>query len=549
MSTQSIETLTTEAGIPWINASGAESGAVSTRVEHVGREIARWIDATRGGAGRPSLFNRQAYVAPDNPYALMETARKAVENDDIVSGVCDVVEGLMYQGIKWESEDPEDADVFNQISRDLNLDWFVRQWHREEFTYSQVVVGLWWGRKSYKIRGKTDNGTRRKKTKSVIAPVALTYLDPRKVVPLQPGPFGQDRLAWHATEAEMAAIAASADGAYLNDRVLAEFTTGKLTVSKVERAYLGDLGIDPDRLLGLNPGMVFRVCRTKSSYERFPAVRLKSTFTLLDLKQQLMEADRVSLVGAANFILLVRQGSKEEPAQQVELDNLRENFKVVAKLPVVIGDHRLSIDIITPDQDQTLQSSKYDTLDRRILNRTLGALTIGAAGSTREGSGKTITRGIARELENRRHMMKRAVEEHIARAVVDHPGNDGVFSDEPNLTFTPRNVQLDSDAEIMRSILTLRSTNEISRESTLEYFGFDQTVEALRRELEADRFDDIFKTQVPYSAANPQQVGDQPPQVTGQQGGRPAGGGDGNQSVQGQVRGRTGDTGNPRRSE
>lgn len=544
MTLQTIETRNTEAGIPWINASGEELGAVSTAVEHVGRQIARWIDTTRGGAQRPSLFNRQAYVAPENPYTLMTTARRAVENDDVVGGVCDVTEGLMIQGVKWEAEDPEDADIFNQISRDLNLDQFVRQWHREEFIHSQVVVGMWWGRKPYKIRGKTDAGVKRKKTKTVSAPVAVTFLDPTKVVPLKPGPFGQDRLAWHATKEEMAQWAASLDGSYVQDRVLAEFTMGPLAVSQEEEVYLESIGIDPKRLLALNPSSVFRYTRTKSSYDRFPTVRLKSTFTLLDLKQQLMEADRVSLVGAANFILLVRQGSKEEPASQPEIDNLKENFKVVAKLPVVIGDHRLSIDIITPAQEHVLDSSKYDTLDRRILSRTLGALTIGGGASKNESNGGTLTRGIARLLENRRHMMKRALEEQIARAVVDHPANDGLFEDEPNLTFTPRNVQLDSDGEIMRSILTLRSTNEISRESALEYFGFDQAVEALRRELEADRYDEIFQTQVPYSAASPQAGGAQPPQVTGQQGGRPTGGGDGAKSVQGQTKPRTGN-GNP----
>jgi hypothetical protein len=94
-----------------------------------------------------------------------------------------------------------------------------------------------------------------------------------------------------------------------------------------------------------------------------------------------MEADRVTLVGAANYILLVRQGSKEDPAKQEEIDNLKENFQVVAKLPVIVGDHRLQIDIITPDQEYTLESAKYDTIDRRIMSRCLGALTASAAAS------------------------------------------------------------------------------------------------------------------------------------------------------------------------
>jgi hypothetical protein len=96
-------------------------------------------------------------------------------------------------------------------------------------------------------------------------------------------------------------------------------------------------------------------------------VRLKSVFPLLDLKQQLMEADRVTLVGAANFILLVRQGTKEEPATQEEIDNLKENFKVVAKLPVVVGDHRLSDRHHHPRPGAHPRRREVRHLDRRII--------------------------------------------------------------------------------------------------------------------------------------------------------------------------------------
>lgn len=536
----SLEVMTPENSSPWINASGLETVDVEETVHRVSRELASWVNTTRGGASRPSLFNRAAYVAPDNPYALMATAKNAVENDDIVSGTCDVTEGLMLQGLKWESEEPDDADVFNQISRDLNLDDFARTWHREDFTYSQAVIALWWDRKSYTVRGKTESGKKKKRTVSIYCPVAATFLDPQKVVPLQPGPFGQDRLAWHATTEEFAAAQVPVG----QDPVLSNFTTGPVTVSKSEASYLQAIGIDPKRLLGLNPEMVFRLTRTKSTYERWPSVRLKSTFPLLDLKHQLMEADRVNLVGSANYLLLVRQGSKEEPALQSEIDNLNENFKVVAKLPVIIGDHRLQIDIITPDQDNVLQQSKYDTIDSRILSRVMGALTVSAGGQRNENS-LTVARGIARQLENRRHMFKRALEERIARRVVEHPANAGAFKSEPNLTFTPRNVQLDSDSELVRAILTLRTQKELSRESVLEYFGFDQSVEAQRREHEEDSgLDDIFQTTVPFSAAQPGGGSAEPPQVSGARGGRPPGGGDSKQSVQGQNKARNA-RGNP----
>lgn len=536
-------------GIPWVNAAGdaIHDPNVRSTVDHVGRELARWVQSARGSMP-PSLFNRAAYKAPDNPYAQMATAKSAVQSDDVIGGVIDVTEALTFQGVKWESDDVVTADIFNQIARDLNLDDRVRQWFREDSTYDQAVFGFWWGMKEYTYRGKTDGGRKSKRKMRVACPVAMTFLDPTKVVPLRPGPFGQDRLAWSATKEEFAAATALAGDPY-GDPVLREFTVGPVNITdEAEISYLEALGIDHRRLLGLNPASVIRLCNTKADYERFPDVRLKSTFALLDLKQQLMEADRVSLVGAANFILLVRQGSKEEPASQEEIDNLKENFKVVAKLPVVVGDHRLSIDIITPNQEYVLTATKYDTIDHRLLQRTLGALTLPAGRSGSSASGSTLTRGIARKLENRRHMLKRFLEAEVARRIIEHPLNEKNFEAEPNIAFTPRNVQIESDSEVARSILALRTQNEISRESVLEYFGFDQAVEAIRREIEKDEYDDIFKTVVPFSS--PGQGGQQdpnqppePPQVSGGRGGRPPGGGDSPKSPQGQAGGRTG-TGN-----
>ena len=198
---------------------------------------------------------------------------------------------------------------------------------------------------------------------------------------------------------------------------------------------------------------------------------------------------------------------------------------------MIISDHRLNIEIITPRQDLVLQADKYDTLDRRILSRILGSLTV--SNNQRADSTLAVSRGIARLLENRRHMLKRTLEAHVARAVVDHPAND-FFQSEPNLAFTPRNVQLDSDNQIVQAVLALRTQKELSRKSLLEYFGFDQEVEAQRREIEEKEYDPIFKTVVPFSS--PALSGSDPaeavaPQVTGAQGGRPLGGGEPSQNA------------------
>lgn len=551
-----VQQATAEGDVAWVNASGLEvTPALETAVDRVARQVASWVDETQGRS-RSHLFDRSAYATPRDPYQVMRVAKGAVENDDVVGSVADAIEGYMFhQGMKWEAENEDDADVFNQISRDLNLDHQLRIWNREEFTYSQVVIGLWWGQRSYTVRGKTQKGNKKRSKYDIACPVAMTFLDPLKVVPLPPGPFGQDRLAWHASRGEYADYAAMSAGMRPFDPVMSEFFAGMVTgLSQETRSLLASWRIDPSRLIYLNPRNVFRHTRTKAPYEAFPSVRLKSIFPQLDLKQQLMEADRVSLVGAANYILLVKKGVKDDPATQEELDNLNAGMKTLAKLPVIVGDHRLEIEIITPEQQWTLDHEKYDTLDSRILSRTLGTLTAGSS-SVGERSTGSISPGtsVGRMLQSRRDMMARTIEAEIARAIVEHPMNVNAFDEAPSLAFTQRNIQVVSDVEFAQQVMALRTQKEISRESTLDYFGFDQATEAQRREMEEERFDDIFQTQVPFSAGGPGGPSGQEgpngagedPSVSGARGGRPQGGGQSAQSPQAQTRRRSNGGSNP----
>ena len=107
-----------------------------------------------------------------------------------------------------------------------------------------------------------------------------------------------------------------------------------------------------------------------------------------------------------------------------------------------------------------------------------------------------------------------------------------------------QDVQVVSDIEFAAQVMALRTQKEISRESTLDYFGFDQATEAMRRELEEELYDDIFQTQVPFSTPNgPGQQGPNggpvDPSVSGAQGGRPPGGGTSPQSPQAQTKRRS----------
>lgn len=84
----------------------------------------------------------------------------------------------------------------------MNLDARIREMWRELFTASEVTIGTFWADQSFKIRGATDNGNRRRKNVSAVLPSAITIFDPMKVTPLGSTIFNQERLACIATRAE-----------------------------------------------------------------------------------------------------------------------------------------------------------------------------------------------------------------------------------------------------------------------------------------------------------------------------------------------------------
>jgi hypothetical protein len=112
-----------------------------------------------------------------------------------------------------------------------------------------------------------------------------------------------------------------------------------------------------------------------------------------------------------------------------------------------------------------------------------------------------MSRLIAKGMENRRKMIARSIEENVCRAIYEPPFNEGVFEDEPNLVYVPKQVALDMDQVVGTAVQAMRNTGDLSRMSFLEHFGFDEDVEAQRRQLEKDMgYDDLFQTHVPFDS-------------------------------------------------
>ena len=98
-------------------------------------------------------------------------------------------------------------------------------------------------------------------------------------------------------------------------------------------------------------------------------------------------------------------------------------------------------------------------------------------------------------------MLARKLERQIAGKILAHPMNHGVFEERPTLAYQPRHIEMGIDAAVMQAILMARTNGEISRATFLEELGFDEAIEATRREYEDEMYPDTFKPiAVPFSS-------------------------------------------------
>lgn len=486
----------------------------------VERALANWAEAPdRGKRRRKTLWDRDRYVTPGKVFEQMAVAYDAAD-DDIVSQFLDSSEALAFQKLKIESDDPDQADVWNQIAADLDLDAFVRQAWRELALVSQYVGVRYMDTRTYRVRGEANSRPRRKEIQAFV-PTALGFLDPTRVAPVQMNPLGGQALAWIADEGDDKLFKDVKEGNQ-NDDLVSELILGRYTPGPHETKQLDREGIDGDRLWLLNPQMVWIHTLTKSTYERWPRIRMKSLFPLLDLKNQVREMDRAFLLGGINFLVLVKRGTENVPASASEVTETAYAVRTQANTPIMVTDHRIEVEIVTPDLSHVLSEEKWNTLDDRIMLRLWGGFSL----PDNQSSGETSlsrARVIARNFSSRRHMLKRDIEKNVLAFTANIPLNREQFSEKAKLEYTPRRIELEFDVAVAQQWQALRDRGDLSRGTLLDEFDFDQETEARRRKAEDEKYSKPGKpggvfspTNVPFDS--PQKT---TPNQSGRDGGRP----------------------------
>lgn len=344
------------------------------------------------------------------------------------------------------------------------------------------------------------NRTRRKQF-SLEVPTSMTIFDPTKVLPVGTMMFNRERFAYIATNAESKAFAQALNGD-IADAMVLQLIERRYDPTPEEIDQCGELGIDYKNLWLFRKDALFRHSLTRAQYERFASVRLKTVLPILDMKDHLRAADRAALMGNANFIVVITKGTDKLPAKPAEIENLREQAKVVARLPVLVGDHRLNVTIVAPPLDNTLIDSRWHVLDSRLIFAALKTFSPVVQGGNSSGTGVSeMSRVVSQGLENRRHMLVRAMERNIFSLIVER--NAGL-TETPSLGFLPKRISLDFQVDVINAILKVRDRGDISRESTLEELGFDEDVEVLRRATEKLYYDRIFQSGTPYASPQTQ---------------------------------------------
>lgn len=481
----------------------------------VQRALASWAEDTRGRNTRDrTIFSRNKFVTPSKIYEQMAMAEDAMD-DDVVGGVYDTSEAMAFKKMTMQCEDLDQRDVWNQVAKDINLDAYLRMVWRELFKVSQYYGVIWWGQKTYKVRGKGEQRQRRKMF-DLTVPVGLGVLDPTRVVPVGLTMFGERKLAWIADEGDMDLFQKVKEDRVLDDDLISQILVGRYEPPKAEGDKLKSEDVPIDRLLLLNPDNVWVGNLTKATYERWSRVRMKSIYPLLDMKHQLQEMDRAFLLGGINFIVLVKKGTDTLPVKKSsELTMVAEQMRTQSKSSVIVSDHRLEIEIITPDLEHILSGSKYAVLDDRMRLRLWGSIAPPSETGNRENQ-VTLAKVVSLGIENRRHMLKRDLEKAVIERTRDR--NEDQLTEGASIEYAPRRVDLMFDAQVATIFQEIRDRGELSRETILEEFGFDISIERHRRQDEKENGDDeVFeKVNVPFDSPFGASPGG-----SGRRGGRP----------------------------
>lgn len=173
------------------------------------------------------------------------------------------------------------------------------------------------------------------------------------------------------------------------------------------------------------------------------------------------------------------------------MDLLQTQIGGTSRQPIIISDHRIEIEIITPKLDKTLAPERYNGIDSRISARLYQLLTTGnySAGTAADNSLK-LFQVISASMEARRDSIRDSIFKHVFKKIQEK--NDHLFTEDVKLQFYPRRIALAFDPNLATFMMDLRDANDLSRDTMLQELDISEEDEAIKVERENERFNKIF---------------------------------------------------------
>lgn len=496
-----------------------ETGLPDREIRQVIAE--RWLDIaeisafTPGAMGSMSarqstpanLFVRSSYNSPRNVIEEMELALRLYEEDDAVGRSVDAVAALMFAGMRNLHEDEDTTFRFNAIAKEINLDLKLRE----------LMTGLLLMGQQYPVKmfsSKVINNFSAGANPRVIVP-NIVQLNPMSVRVVDATDADNPILVQEvdqATHEFLIAIGKGAEGGAGGATAEVKRSDNPVAAQLYTEQFIPNDSHRDDPLLSaaqqawfLNPRMVKRyIMHSNSSQGKYAPLLLKRIFGLAEAKRLLNLLDYTLLNGAVNFLIVVRKGSDAYPAVQEEVDNLQGLVSRAARTGVIVGDHRLDVEIITPQLDSMFSAEKRNLLDKKI-EKSIFRMPDFDWGRV-EGGGTPETAIAEQVLASDRLIVKRWIERDIYDETVLR--NKGAFTKgAPKIWLPP--IMLGGRDLIVDTLLKLRDRGDIPRTWVVTAAGYDADAALAdrKRELAQGWDETMTAANVPSTGANPANTG------------------------------------------
>lgn len=494
----------------------------------------RWVELAGLQFAQPSTFQlysnyqssmlaRTPFKTPGNVIEEIKLAKSVADSDDDVAGAFGMMMAIAYgEGLQNHHRDENTLEFFNLMTdpTTMDLETVLEEMHREYLIAGSVTTLTLFTRKRLKYYPlKSEEPV---EAQLQVPNVAILPAENLRVITNDI--MNQGELAYWVEDMNMKRwldeyFNGNTPGSRRAIMAMQEPVVATLFTGRIEVPYTdSDVNTRGKTLYTLNQSMVHRTSMPKGS---MPYARplLTRNFALLEAKRLLNIMDYALLQGGTNYIVVAKKGTDAMPAQQPEIENLVGQVTHASRSGVMVGDHRLNIEIITPDLTELLNPSKRSLLGRKIQMALLR--------QTEQNTGDAGTQGALNEMEllarvvssDRKKMLNHAQSTFYADTAVR---NRTVFKLGAPTIWAPK-IILAGAKDFWSQVLNARDRGDIPRRWSVEALGFNYDAGLAEREREVARGDDdiLMPASVPFSNdGEPQDNGPGRPKGTSSNNGR-----------------------------